>query len=177
MYRFTQNARGLCHIFNEILIFLGLSKNTRILNLLKTVQWQPNWPTWTDRRTDGIRQTDMKLIGVFRNFANAPKKLTFLTDCALLIYSVWLSQQTGIYSGPSSYDRLYIRTTWVTTKNFSFDLRPKSWVTTRMPVKATCVTTRMAFVSLFVDVIPVSALFCSINFANCYQNGPQKARK
>jgi hypothetical protein len=31
-----------------------------------------------------------------------------------------------IYSGPSSYDRLDIRTTWVTAKNFSFDLRPKS---------------------------------------------------
>jgi hypothetical protein len=40
------------------------------------------------------------------------------------------------YSGPSSYDRLDIRTTWVTTKNYSFDLRPKSSVTTRMPVKA-----------------------------------------
>jgi hypothetical protein len=26
----------------------------------------------------------------------------------------------------SSYDRLDIRTTWVTTKNFSFDFRPKS---------------------------------------------------
>jgi hypothetical protein len=32
-------------------------------------------------------------------------------------------------------------------KQNSFDLRPKSWVTTRMPVKATWVTTRMAFVS------------------------------
>jgi hypothetical protein len=29
----------------------------------------------------------------------------------------------GLYSGPSSYDRLDIRKTWVTTKNFSFDLR------------------------------------------------------
>jgi hypothetical protein len=29
-------------------------------------------------------------------------------------------------SGPSSYDRLDIRTTWVTTKKFSFDLRLKS---------------------------------------------------
>jgi hypothetical protein len=28
-----------------------------------------------------------------------------------------------------------------------------------------------------VDVIPVSALLYIINFANCYQNGPQKARK
>jgi hypothetical protein len=51
------------------------------------------------------------------------------------------------YSGTSIYDRLDIRTTWVTTKNFSFDLRSKSWITTRMPVKATWVTTRMAFVS------------------------------
>jgi hypothetical protein len=30
------------------------------------------------------------------------------------------------YSGPSSYDRVDIRTTWVTTKKISFDLRPKS---------------------------------------------------
>jgi hypothetical protein len=29
------------------------------------------------------------------------------------------------YSGPSSYDRLDIRTTWVTTKNFSFGLATK----------------------------------------------------
>jgi hypothetical protein len=35
-------------------------------------------------------------------------------------------KSNGWYSGPSSYDRLDIRTTWVTTKNFSFDLRPKS---------------------------------------------------
>jgi hypothetical protein len=28
-----------------------------------------------------------------------------------------------------------------------------------------------------VDVIPVSALLYIINFANCYQNGPKKARK
>jgi len=27
------------------------------------------------------------------------------------------------------------------------------------------------------DVIPVSAVLYIINFANCYQNGPQKARK
>jgi hypothetical protein len=53
-----------------------------------------------------------------------------------------------IHSGPSSYDRLDIRTTWVTTKNFSFGLRPKSWVMTRMSVKATWVMTRMAFVSI-----------------------------
>jgi hypothetical protein len=67
------------------------------------------------------------------------------------------------YSGPSSYDRLDIRTTWVTTKNFSLDLRPKSQVMTRMPVKATWVTTRKAFVSP--------------DIANCYQNGPKRARK
>jgi len=30
---------------------------------------------------------------------------------------------------------------------------------------------------VFVDVIPVSAVLYIINFANCYQNGPQKARK
>jgi hypothetical protein len=47
---------------------------------------------------------------------------------------------------------LELRPAWHTNnlgynKNFSFDLRPKSWVTTRMPVKATWVTTRMAFVS------------------------------
>ena len=30
---------------------------------------------------------------------------------------------------------------------------------------------------MFVDVIPVSAVLYIINFANCYQNGPQKARK
>jgi hypothetical protein len=30
---------------------------------------------------------------------------------------------------------------------------------------------------VFVDVIPVSALLYVINFANCYQNGPQRARK
>jgi hypothetical protein len=27
---------------------------------------------------------------------------------------------------------------------------------------------------VFVDVIPVSALLYIINFANCYQNGPEK---
>jgi hypothetical protein len=30
---------------------------------------------------------------------------------------------------------------------------------------------------VFVDVIPVSAVLYIINFANCYQNGPKKARK
>jgi hypothetical protein len=30
---------------------------------------------------------------------------------------------------------------------------------------------------VFVEVISVSAMFNIINFANCYQNGPQKARK
>jgi len=30
---------------------------------------------------------------------------------------------------------------------------------------------------VFVDVIPVSAVLYIINFANCYQSGPQKARK
>jgi len=30
---------------------------------------------------------------------------------------------------------------------------------------------------VFVDVIPVSAVLYIINFANCYQNGPQKATK
>jgi hypothetical protein len=29
---------------------------------------------------------------------------------------------------------------------------------------------------VFVDVISVSAVLYIINFANCYQNGPQKAR-
>jgi len=29
---------------------------------------------------------------------------------------------------------------------------------------------------VFVDVIPVSAVLYVINFTNCYQNGPQKAR-
>ena len=29
---------------------------------------------------------------------------------------------------------------------------------------------------MFVDVIPGSAVLYIINFANCYQNGPQKAR-
>jgi hypothetical protein len=90
-----------------------------------------------------------------------------------------------IYSAPSSYDRLDLRTTWVTNKNFSFDLRPKSWVTTRMPVKATWVTTRVAFVS--VSLIPDTrvcgrnsgqcAVLYIINFAKCYQNGPKKPRK
>jgi hypothetical protein len=28
-----------------------------------------------------------------------------------------------------------------------------------------------------VDIILVSAVLCIINFANCYQNGPIKARK
>jgi hypothetical protein len=61
---------------------------------------------------------------------------------------VWRPKRhTETYSGPSSYDRLDIRTTWVMTKKISFDLRPKSWVTTRVPVKATWVTTLMAFVS------------------------------
>ena len=30
---------------------------------------------------------------------------------------------------------------------------------------------------MFVDVILISAVLYIINFANCYQNGPQKARK
>jgi hypothetical protein len=30
---------------------------------------------------------------------------------------------------------------------------------------------------VFVDVISVSAVLYIINFDNCYQNGPQKARK
>ena len=30
---------------------------------------------------------------------------------------------------------------------------------------------------MFVDVIPVSAVLYIINFANCYQNGPQKLEK
>jgi hypothetical protein len=30
---------------------------------------------------------------------------------------------------------------------------------------------------VFVDVIPASAVLYIINFANCYQNGPPKARK
>jgi hypothetical protein len=30
---------------------------------------------------------------------------------------------------------------------------------------------------MFVDVIPVSALLYTINFADCYKNGPPKARK
>jgi hypothetical protein len=30
---------------------------------------------------------------------------------------------------------------------------------------------------VFVDVISVSAVLYIINFANCYQNGPKKARK
>jgi hypothetical protein len=77
---------------------------------------------------------------------------------------------------------LNIRTTWVTTKNFSDDLRPKSWVTTRMPVKATWVTTRMAFVSFSLSpdtrVCGPNSGQCIalyITFANCYQNGPEKS--
>jgi hypothetical protein len=30
---------------------------------------------------------------------------------------------------------------------------------------------------VFVDVIPVSAVIYTINFGNCYQNGPKKATK
>jgi hypothetical protein len=30
---------------------------------------------------------------------------------------------------------------------------------------------------MFVDVISASAVLYIINFANCYQNGPKKARK
>jgi hypothetical protein len=30
---------------------------------------------------------------------------------------------------------------------------------------------------VFVDVISVSAVLYVINFANCYQNGPKKAKK
>jgi hypothetical protein len=95
-----------------------------------------------------------------------------------------LNLTSNIYSGPSSYDRLDIRTTWVTTKNFSFDLRPK--VLSYDPhagqghlsydphgVRKLQSEPRR----VFVDVIPVSALFYIITFANCYQNGPQKARK
>jgi hypothetical protein len=50
-------------------------------------------------------------------------------------YTVDTRVTTGL-----TYEQLGLR-----PKSFSFDLRPKSWVTTRMPIKATWVTTRMAF--------------------------------
>jgi hypothetical protein len=50
---------------------------------LKSIQWEPSCSMRTDRRTD--RQKDgstetSKLIVAFRNFANAPKKLVFVTQ-------------------------------------------------------------------------------------------------
>jgi hypothetical protein len=68
------------------------------------------------------------------------------------------------YSGPSSYDRLDIRTTWVTTKILVLTLRPMSWVTTRLPVKATWVTTRMAFVSF---ILSPDTRVCGRNSGQC----------
>jgi hypothetical protein len=84
------------------------------------------------------------------------------------------------YSGPSSYDRLDVWTTWVTTKNFmtkvlsydphagqghlSYDLHGVSKLQSEPRYE-------------FVDVIPVSAVLYIVNFTNCYQNGPKKARK
>ena len=50
---------------------------------LKSVQWEPSCSMRIDRRTD--RQKDgqtetSKLTVAFRNFANAPKRLVFVTQ-------------------------------------------------------------------------------------------------
>jgi hypothetical protein len=50
---------------------------------------------------------------------------------------------------------------WMLLVQWTLELRPASvW----------------AQIRVFVDVIPVSAVLYIINFANCYQNGPQKGR-
>jgi hypothetical protein len=64
---------------------------------------------------------------------------------------------------------LELRQTWHKNnlgndQNFSFDLRPKSWVMTRMPVKAIWITTRTAFVSF----IPITdTRVCGRNSGQC----------
>jgi hypothetical protein len=93
------------------------------------------------------------------------------------------------YSWPSSYDRPDIRNNLGYNKKNCFDLRPESWVTTQMPVKAkTCIrlcgckqrpemrsqASVWAQIRVFMDVISVSAVLYIINLANCYQNGPPK---
>jgi hypothetical protein len=90
------------------------------------------------------------------------------------------------YSGPSSYDRLDIRTTWVTnkiilvltyeTKVLSYDPHAGQRHLSYDQHGVRKLQSEPQIL-MFVDVIPVSALLYVINFANCYQNGPQKARK
>ena len=56
--------------FNETLTFSTHFLNERKYYILpKFFQWEPNCSMWTEGRT-GIT----KLVGSFRNFANAPKK-------------------------------------------------------------------------------------------------------
>jgi hypothetical protein len=88
-----------------------------------------------------------------------------------------------IYSGPSSYDRLDIRKTWVTIKILvltydqdqilSYDPHAGQGHLSYDPhgVRKASV---WAQIRVFVEVIPVTALLYIINFANCYQNGPPK---
>jgi hypothetical protein len=93
----------------------------------------------------------------------------------------WPSPPFPVHSGPSSYDRPDIQTTWVTTKilvltyDQSLELRPECRSSSKR-VSACAVGNkdpRDAFVWAqireFVDVISVSAVLYIINFANCYE--------
>jgi hypothetical protein len=65
------------------------------------------------------------------------------------------------YSGPSSYDRLDIRTTWVTTNILvllTYDL-----------------TTKVLSYDPHAGQGHLSSVLYIINFANCCQNGPPKS--
>jgi hypothetical protein len=106
-------------------------------------------------------------------------RVIFIRVFLLLIgVSTDVKTRLAIYSGPSSYDRLYIRTTWVTTKILvltydqilSYDPHAGQGHLSYDPHG---VRKLRAQIRVFVDVIPVSALLYIINFANCYQNGTQ----
>jgi hypothetical protein len=82
--------------------------------------------------------------------ADGQLKRTTRTNCCI--------QWTPRVTTGLTYEQLGLR------PNCSFDLRPKSWVTTRMPVKATWVTTRMAFVSFSLSP---DMRVCERNFGQC----------
>jgi hypothetical protein len=92
--------------------------------------------------------------------ANTTQSVSIWKTNQLALYGERIVVHCKVYRGRTAYVRcmdkvqwtLELRPVWHTKhlgyeQNFSFDLRPKSWVTTRMPVKATWVTTRKAFVS------------------------------
>jgi hypothetical protein len=122
-----------------------------------------------------MRQQSLRFVGFYltRRFVMVFNTISWWTLSSVsLIYSTSFISTLRLYSGPSSYDRLDIRTTWVTTKILvltydhhvgqghlivSYSLSPE--------------------IHVFVYVIPVSAVLYIINFANYYQNGPKKAGK